>query len=96
MLSIFDHIVIAGYFALMIIIGFVFKKFNSEFKNIYATIGKSLVQQKVAGPSNRYKKDVGEHRAVQALKPFDNERDKFNLWNDKLLNALSLCPSWYP
>ena len=39
-------------------------EFSKEFKNIHAAIGRSLVQQAAGGQFNRFKKDVGEHRAI--------------------------------
>lgn len=44
MLSIFDHIVIAAYFALMLIIGFVFKKFNKNTSDYFRSGGSMLWQ----------------------------------------------------
>ena len=44
MLSIFDHIVIAGYFLLMIVIGFVFKKFNKNTSDYFRSGGSMLWQ----------------------------------------------------
>ncbi|MFK7971245.1 MAG: transporter [Bacteroidia bacterium] len=44
MLSIYDHIVIAGYFLLMIIIGFVFKKFNKNTSDYFRSGGSMMWQ----------------------------------------------------
>ena len=40
-------------------------------------------------PAKLHNGDAGNHKAIQSLKMFDCDREKFVEWNDKLLNALS-------
>ena len=37
----------------------------------------------------RYHVDVANFKAIQSLRVFDSDREKFIPWNDKLLNAMS-------
>ena len=39
--------------------------------------------------AKKYQGDAGNHKAIQALKILDTDREKFVEWNDKLLNAIS-------
>ena len=41
------------------------------------------------GETTPFKIDISNHKAIQSLKSFDNEREKFVEWNDKLINALA-------
>ena len=55
-----------------------------------ATFGITLaqaIQQK--GDKPKHVQDVSQSKAVQMLKVFDCDREKFVSWNDKLINAMS-------
>ena len=41
------------------------------------------------GPAQHSKPDVANHKSIQMLKTFDNDRNNFVEWNDKLINAFA-------
>ena len=43
----------------------------------------------ISRDAKKFQGDAGNHKAIQALKVLDADREKFVEWNDKFLNAIS-------
>ena len=67
-----------------------FTEVNKQFGEVNRAVVSGISKVASGTPLNKeFKADVGNYKAVQSLKIFDNDRDKFVEWNDKLLNAIS-------
>ena len=67
-----------------------------NFENIAAAVNRRIERSEAAiltsnvnRESKKYHGDAGNHKAIQALKMLETDREKFVEWNDKLLNAIS-------
>ena len=54
-----------------------------------STFGRLSMSGFNTGAPRDKKVDVGNYKAIQVFKSFDNTREQFVQWNDKLLNAIS-------